>query len=83
MLRKISEADILFSYSTGISPPNTLNQQIPTQERFLIIEKSYTGIQKVPRHTLRAGESAIYAVSRLSVYYSNSLCPRLYLTYFS
>ncbi|EET59093.1 hypothetical protein BRYFOR_09002 [Marvinbryantia formatexigens DSM 14469] len=31
-----------------------------------------SGIKKVSRHTLRAGKSAVYAASRLSVYYSNS-----------
>ena len=31
------------------------------------------GIKKVSRHTLRAGKSAVYAVSRLPVYYSNSI----------
>lgn len=31
-----------------------------------------TGIKKVSRHILRAGKSAVYAASRLSVYYSNS-----------
>lgn len=33
------------------------------------------GIKKVSRHTLRAGKSAVYAASRLSVYYSNSIVP--------
>lgn len=31
-----------------------------------------TGIKQVSRHILRAGKSAVYAASRLSVYYSNS-----------
>ena len=34
-----------------------------------------TGIKKVSRHILRAGKSAVYAASRLSVYYSNSIVP--------
>lgn len=33
----------------------------------------YSGIKKVTRPTLKAGKSAVYAASRLHVYYSNSI----------
>ena len=32
-------------------------------------------IKKVSHHTLRAGKSAVYAASRLSICYSNSINP--------
>ena len=51
----------LFDYITDYSANQMNNQDI--------------GIKKVSRHTLRAGKSAVYAVSRLSVYYSNSTNP--------
>lgn len=48
----------LFDYITDYSANQMNNQDI--------------GIKKVSRHILRAGKSAVYAASRLSVYYSNS-----------
>ena len=46
------------------------------------------GIKKVSQYILSAGKSAIYAASRLSVYYSNSIVPggllvRSYMTRFT
>lgn len=40
------------------------------------------GIKKVSHHTLRAGKSAVYAASRLCVYYSNSSLPSYYVVFF-
>lgn len=37
-----------------------------------ICKYAVTGIKKVSQHTIRAGNPAVYAASRLSVYYSNS-----------
>lgn len=48
----------LFDYITDYSANQMNNQDI--------------GIKKVSQHILRAGKSAVYATSRLSVYYSNS-----------
>ena len=42
----------------------------------------YIGIKKVSRHLLRAGKSAVYAASRLSVYYSNSSADNLNQLFF-
>ena len=42
-----------------------------------------TGIKKVSRHILRARKSAVYAASRLSVYYSNSGADRIIQVLFS
>ena len=41
------------------------------------------GIKKVSQHILRAGKSAVYAASRLSVYYSNSGADEIIYVLFS
>ena len=58
----------LFDYITDYSANQMNNQDI--------------GIKKVSRHTLRAGKSAVYAVSRLLVYYSNSSADDLIWLFF-
>lgn len=61
----------------GIVTPNLKHQMlIPSlKTKSCQQPKQYLGIKKVSRHTLRAGKSAVYAASRPSFYYSNSIVP--------
>ncbi len=56
----------------------TYNICMILQLKILYVKMKFnnSGIKKVSRPTSKAGKSTVYAASRLSVYYSNSICPR-------